>query len=655
MICMAMLLLAVAMLTGCGDDDHHSGGSGNSADDKEPVDEQGNGNNLLTQGDYLYKLFLNAKSGLSENAVPKALTIRTTVDGNNHTYVTTNEQICSVFASRLREVTIGKRNDKAAGDFSTVTLQWENDSESVLTLNAKGIQVSGQTYELSGYGNVWAMVDGLPKGTISENDLYELAYCAEQDFSFRYPAGASLEWQDGEGYYVGLDGGSYIPYVLLYRYKGVSDSPKDYLEKTIVPRMQKNYGSDMISVGETQEIQFENQTLYGVLFNYRSGEYSVYSFRVVGRYGDDLVNFTGKFNEGGDEEVYEAMELIIDTFTLGKVKDTGNGGSGNDNGGGNGGNGGNGGGKTTGSKDFEFKPSEAAMVTYEKYDNGLFSAEIPKGWVVKVLETSDYISYTFQIYNPDNPDLRVYFRMKTEGGFSTQEDYDFYASLYPTSLMAQLPVINPQTTESYFKVFSRVMDKFNTKNFASPTIKNFEQTASLGKGLLGAEIIRGRYTNEAGRNIEGVFSCSLMPYDIYYFVMQMVYEVTFFTAPENELVNWYGVLSHTLNSIEFSELYNRKLNEELIALGQQTMEIAQICSQMTDIVNSGWESRQAAYDRISQKQSDATLGYERVYDTDTKEIYEAPLDFFDYYHGDRYQAVTDNMYLLPIDGYIEWK
>ena len=52
---------------------------------------------------------------------------------------------------------------------------------------------------------------------------------------------------------------------------------------------------------------------------------------------------------------------------------------------------------------------------------------------------------------------------------------------------------------------------------------------------------------------------------------------------------------------------------------------------------------------------DATLGYERVYDSEKNEIYRAPVDFFDYYSGDRYKPVTDDQYLLPIDGYIDWK
>lgn len=69
---------------------------------------------------------------------------------------------------------------------------------------------------------------------------------------------------------------------------------------------------------------------------------------------------------------------------------------------------------------------------------------------------------------------------------------------------------------------------------------------------------------------------------------------------------------------------------------------------------SSWENRNRSQDIISQKQSDATLGYERVYDTETNEVYKAPNGFSDAYDGKRYLPVTDdNMYTQPVTGYIE--
>lgn len=54
-----------------------------------------------------------------------------------------------------------------------------------------------------------------------------------------------------------------------------------------------------------------------------------------------------------------------------------------------------------------------------------------------------------------------------------------------------------------------------------------------------------------------------------------------------------------------------------------------------------------------QKQSDAILGYERVYDTETSEIYKAYNGFTDDYSGERYKSISDDMYTKKTSGYIE--
>ena len=46
---------------------------------------------------------------------------------------------------------------------------------------------------------------------------------------------------------------------------------------------------------------------------------------------------------------------------------------------------------------------------------------------------------------------------------------------------------------------------------------------------------------------------------------------------------------------------------------------------------------------MSQKQSDATLGYERVYDTETGEVYRATNGFTDVYDGKRYETLTEDV------------
>ena len=292
-------------------------------------------------------------------------------------------------------------------------------------------------------------------------------------------------------------------------------------------------------------------------------------------------------------------------------------------------------------------------IEYQKYDNGLFSMDIPKGWVVKTSKT-DYIHYTFMAYDPKNPDFKILFNMKTEGYLKTQKMKAFYSKYYPNAPMAKLPVISPQTTEGFYKVFTQAykLDQ-NLLEFKVPVIKNFTTIQKLGKNATGGSIIRAKYTNESGKTVEGIFTATIKEFAMPPVVLLIVYNTVFFTAPENELVEWTPTLNHCLSSIKFSDKYINGYYNEQGQVVKNANAIQAICNQTSNIITSGWNERQKTYDIISQKQSDATMGYERVQDTDTGEIYKATVGFTDHdWHG-KYEPITDDMYTLPTAGYIE--
>lgn len=106
--------------------------------------------------------------------------------------------------------------------------------------------------------------------------------------------------------------------------------------------------------------------------------------------------------------------------------------------------------------------------------------------------------------------------------------------------------------------------------------------------------------------------------------------------------------------IEYSESYVNAVKQAGTETVARAMEFSRNANEVLDGIMSSWENRNTSQDIISQKQSDATLGYERICDTETGEIYKAENGWSDGYHGDRYQLVSeDSMYLEPISGYIE--
>ncbi len=134
----------------------------------------------------------------------------------------------------------------------------------------------------------------------------------------------------------------------------------------------------------------------------------------------------------------------------------------------------------------------------------------------------------------------------------------------------------------------------------------------------------------------------------------MAYNIVAVTAVKDSFIEWESVLTSCMKTLEYSDSFVNATNQasnEKVALARQ---ISQNFNQTMDGIMSSWENRSRSQDIMSQKQSDAILGYERVYDTETNEIYKATNGFTDVYDGKRFEPVTDdNMYAEPISGYIE--
>lgn len=321
--------------------------------------------------------------------------------------------------------------------------------------------------------------------------------------------------------------------------------------------------------------------------------------------------------------------------------------------------------KTEGVKIVE---SENSKVQYETFDNGLVSLEIPKGWKVEVAPV-DYIHYSFKVYNPDDSNYMFLFGLKQEGFLKSETARSTYASLYPDAVFSKLAPIDPQTTEAFYNVWNSNAKLSNTEELKFeyfPYFNEFSVIENLGATSLGGDILRASFKN-GDETVEGLFTATVKSIGTYYINKDIfnifservdvsplnVYNIIFMTAPESEFINWQPILDHCLSTIEFSDTFISGFNKEESTLVSTIQANQKVYDQISDMIMDSWEQRNNSYDIISQKQSDATLGYERVYDTETGDIYKAYNGFTDDYKGDRYQAITDDMYTSAISGYIE--
>ena len=320
-------------------------------------------------------------------------------------------------------------------------------------------------------------------------------------------------------------------------------------------------------------------------------------------------------------------------------------------------------------EDVRIVRSATSTIKYEKYDNGLVSLDIPAGWKVEI-PAVDYIHYSFKVYNPKDKDYWFLFGLKQEGFLKSETARKTFAKYYPDSMFAKLAPINPQKTEAFFKVWDKNVKLSNETELKTnyfPYLRKFKVIENLGQSMLGGDILRASFKNAKGDTMQGLFTSSVMssgkymlntdPFNLSSKKVDVaplnVYHIMLMTAPDAEFNNWQGIMDHCLGSIVFSQAFVNGFNAEEKQLRSTIIANQKVYDSISDMIMDSWEKRSSSYDITSQKRSDATLGYERVYDTETGDVYRAYNGFTDDYSGSRYQSITEDMYTKPIEGYIE--
>ena len=324
----------------------------------------------------------------------------------------------------------------------------------------------------------------------------------------------------------------------------------------------------------------------------------------------------------------------------------------------------------------------AKAVQTEKYETADFSITIPKGW--KVTSGGINIYHSIRVYDPNEPLNQMFILLKADVLLHSQAGKNAWQSLYnmgqaSAALFANAPVLANPSTEGFFGIFPQYA-AFVTQmeptyaGYVFPQFNNFTVTDRFAAAdplkayALGDELLRATFT-ENGKEGEGMFSASVVDFGslsisdgtVNNYQLQavdggyyMAYNIVAITAVKDTFIEWESVLSDCMKTLEYSDSFvsatNQASNQQVAVANQ----ISQNFNQTMDGMMASWESRNKSQDILSQKQSDATLGYERVYDTETNEVYRATNGFSDSYDGKRYQPVTDdNMYTQAISGYIE--
>ena len=234
------------------------------------------------------------------------------------------------------------------------------------------------------------------------------------------------------------------------------------------------------------------------------------------------------------------------------------------------------------------------------------------------------------------------------------------------------PVLSSPSTENFFKIFNSYVSlvktyeptysSFDFPSFGSfKSVERFASNSNMKSQAISPALLRATFTDAAGTKGEGLFTADIIDFagnmmsgfgiDAGYY---MAYNIAAITCEENSLIEWKDILCQSLSSIDYSQSYVNSAIQQSNESTANAMQIRNELSSISDGIMDSWEKRNTSQDIISQKQSDATLGLERIYDTEKDEIYMAKNGWSDTNKDERFQLVTDDsMYLKATSGTIE--
>lgn len=304
--------------------------------------------------------------------------------------------------------------------------------------------------------------------------------------------------------------------------------------------------------------------------------------------------------------------------------------------------------------------SAQALVPYSCTE---FSMDIPEGWTVRSSAMYTGMFHTIHVFDPEKPANQIFFMLKMEPMFPDENTRAMMA--LSSDLFGKYPILTNVSTQGVFEIFPQFADAMNaTADYAdiqTPYIadfsvtESFESTQGMSSVAISPAILRANFIQN-GTEGEGMFTADVVPFAMgtgmgYY----SVYNLTVLSAEKGTFQDWQPTLSKSLSSLDYTREFQSFAMSQSNQAADTSQSLSQSASEMSDSIMSSWENRNKSQDIMSQKQSDATLGYERIVDTETGEIYKIDNGFTDWYSGSRYKAISDDQYTDSVEAVIHWK
>jgi hypothetical protein len=244
-----------------------------------------------------------------------------------------------------------------------------------------------------------------------------------------------------------------------------------------------------------------------------------------------------------------------------------------------------------------------------------------------------------------------------------QIDYQYMAmGGYPVTWF-EMPVISPLIPSNFLKQFHQIAQTQTARNFMPqcPRLENIEiisavpQRSPINGG--NTELVRALF-REAGELGEGLFLVTVAPGLPFTGApsagIGYAFLFTGITAPQREFGDMEKQFIRSVESFTINQAYVNDCLRQQADTYAGIMKAGKTLSETSDIIMQGWEGRNRTDDIIAEKRSDAILGRERLYDPETKEVYEFDNGFYDQYRLNANRYEMSNLQPLPDNDHVLW-
>jgi len=304
-------------------------------------------------------------------------------------------------------------------------------------------------------------------------------------------------------------------------------------------------------------------------------------------------------------------------------------------------------------------------VTLETHTGGFFEVSKPEGW--QVITAGNCSSFALLLRDPDDALRQVFYFGEVGPLYLSAEQKQIdgqYMRMggYPIAYH-EMPVVAPLTPTNFLAHFAEIARTSIARNFMPqcPHLDRIEVIAStpqscpFGGGQ--TALIRALFT-EGQRLGEGLFLVTVVPFSPMTggpgagigWAMQFIGV----SAPHGEFAAWQPYLVSCVESFTIDATYVQGCLQQQAATYAGILKAGQTLRETSDLIMTGWEQRNRSDDVLAVKRSDAMLGYERLYDPESGEVYEFDLGFYDAYDRNRERYEMGNLQPLPADDQALW-